>query len=265
MPLATERRRILLAEHDPINRQVIVRLLDLIGHEVHTAQTGREALQRWHVGGIDLLLVDMNLRDMEGLALARKLRLVEAAKGKARIPIVMLGGDPPKPDMARTGAGHYRPGDIDATLAKPVQIKQLQAALARCLKAAHAQPLAAAAAPRHNVETQVDFETLHRLVGTDPEVVREILLDYLNSAREQAAHLRSAYRRGDVRQVGALVHKLKSASLAVGALALGELCADMELPAQSDFGTAELEQARFDRVFDAAVSCIEDYLEKLKR
>jgi CheY-like chemotaxis protein/HPt (histidine-containing phosphotransfer) domain-containing protein len=258
-PLQQERRCILLAEHDRINQQVIGRLLALLGHEVLTAANGRDALTRWHAGGVDLMLVDMKLPDMEAHALARTVRLVEAAKDRRRTPIVTLSSD-----ARPTGRSHPVRGDVDDALAKPVQIKALQTALARCL-AASRPARATVPTPLPDQTAVVDLAVLHRLVGDDPAVVREFLQDYLDSAREQAMELRRAYRKGDVRLVGGLAHKLKSASLSVGALALGELCAEMELPAQSDFGTAELEHARFDRVFDAAIRQIETYLEKMPR
>ncbi len=257
-PLTGERRRILVAQADRINQQVLRRLLDLLGHDTEIANTGREALVRWRAGGVDLLLMDLKMPDMDGHALARTLRLVEATKGLARTPIVALSADAPRRDLPLG-----RRADIEETLAKRVQAKALQAVLARCLPktrpTAPAVPMA-----RRGPQPPVDLDVLHRMVGTDPAVVREILLDYLESAREQADELRRAYRKGDVRQVGATVHKLKSAALAVGALALGELCAEMEMPAHSDFGTAELEHARFERVFDAAVAQIEAYLERMQ-
>jgi CheY-like chemotaxis protein/HPt (histidine-containing phosphotransfer) domain-containing protein len=259
-PLQQERRCILLAEHDRINQQVITRLLVLLGHDVVTASTGRDALVRWRSGGVDLMLVDMKLPDLEAPAVARTVRLVEAAKGRSRTPIVTLGGEAPGTEPLCPPSG-----DIDGALAKPLQIKTLQAVLARCLAVSPRHAPVATPTSSSGEPPVVDLSVLHRLVGDDPAVVREILLDYLESAREQARELRRAYRKGDVRLVGGLAHKLKSASLAVGALLLGELCAEMELPAQSDFGTAELEHARFDRVFDAAIQQIETYLEKMPR
>ena len=110
----------------------------------------------------------------------------------------------------------------------------------------------------------VDLRVLQRLVGDDPGVVCEMLRDYLASAQEQAGLLRRAYRLGDPRQVAALVHKLKSASLAVGALQLGELCAAMELPAQTDFDAVGNDHARFNHVFDATVAAVQAHLKGLE-
>lgn len=252
-PLQMERRKVLLVQADRIDQRVLQRLLDLLGHDVETAGQGRDALVRWRRGDIDLIMADARLPDMDAPALARTVRLVESARRLVRTPIVMVGS-------VASGAAGATPPELDGTLGKPVHTKALQDVLARCLTQ---RPTAAPVAPVSRPTRPVDLDVLHRLVGDDPSVVREFLVDYLAAAREQAKELRRAYQQGDVRLVGALAHKLRSASLAVGALALGDLCAEMELPAQSDFGTAELEHARFDRVFDAAMAQIESHLRKM--
>lgn len=253
VPLPQERRKLLLVQADRIDQRVLQRLLDLLGHDVETAGLGRDALMRWRRGDIDLILADAMLPDMEATALARTVRLVESARRLVRTPIVRVGS-------GAAGTPAATPPELDGQLGKPVHAKALQDVLARCLTP---RPTVAPVAPVSRATWPVDLDVLHRLVGDDPSVVREFLVDYLAAAREQADELRRAYQQGDVRLVGALAHKLRSASLAVGALALGELCAEMELPAQSDFGTAELEHARFDRVFDAAMAQIESHLREM--
>jgi HPt (histidine-containing phosphotransfer) domain-containing protein len=69
---------------------------------------------------------------------------------------------------------------------------------------------------------------LKNLVGDDRETVEELLVDYLASARRLGAQLRAARAAGDVRHVGAIAHKLKSSSRSVGALELGDRCAELE-------------------------------------
>lgn len=258
-PLTGERCCILLAEDDRINQQVICRQLDLLGHDVETASLGKDALTRWRQGGIDLFLLDMDLPDIGGWKMARTMRLVELAKDWRRTPIVFLcgAGTSVLPPFASVN-------DVEETLTQPVNVRALQAVLARQLPAGR-KASEASGPPRHTGPPDLDLSVLHSMVGDDRVIVREILGEFLASAREQARDLRRAYRKGDVRTVGAMAHKLKSASLSVGALALGELCAEMELPAPSNFGNAELEHARFDRVFNLVIAQIESHLERIQR
>lgn len=246
MALAPQPHQLLLATADPALTTRLRRLLELMGHRVDGCPSGRETLRRRRAGGVDLLLLDARLPDIDGLALARQLRSDEALRRLPRLPIVALRPGTPGPD-------------IDDTLEQPVHIPTLQALLQRWLA-----PQAGAGADTQGAGATVDLRVLQRLVGDDPGVVCEMLRDYLASAREQAGLLRRAYDLGDPRQVGALVHKLKSASLAVGALRLGELCAAMELPTQTDFDAVGNDHAHFNGVFDATVAAVKAHLRRLE-
>jgi len=246
MALAPQPHQLLLATADPVLATRLRRLLELIGHRVEGCPSGRETLRRWRAGGVDLLLLDARLPDIDGPALAQQLRSDEACRHRPRVPIVALRPGTP-------GA------DIDDTLEQPVHIPTLQPLLQRWLV-----PHDGARAHAQGADAAVDLRVLQRLVGDDPDVVREMLRDYLASAQEQAGLLRRAYDLGDPRQVGALVHKLKSASLAVGALQLGELCAAMELPTQTDFDAVGNDHARFNAVFDATVAAVQTHLKRLE-
>lgn len=74
----------------------------------------------------------------------------------------------------------------------------------------------------------IDVSVLQELVGDDPPVLRELLAQYQDSARRLAEELRIAAAAGDVRQIDAIAHQLKSSSRTVGATLLGELCAELE-------------------------------------
>jgi HPt (histidine-containing phosphotransfer) domain-containing protein len=104
-----------------------------------------------------------------------------------------------------------------------------------------------AATPLTEASNAVDIKVLAALVGNEPAVIREFLIDFSSSAAQIADALRTAFATGDSRATGALAHKLKSSARAVGALALGELCAAMEQAGKSgDAPTLELLMPRFE-------------------
>ena len=74
----------------------------------------------------------------------------------------------------------------------------------------------------------LQIAVLENLVGNDPQTVREFLGDYLAAAQRLGSELRSAFAVGDAQKVGAIAHRLKSSSRSVGALPLGDLCAELE-------------------------------------
>jgi signal transduction histidine kinase/CheY-like chemotaxis protein len=81
--------RILVADDSPVNQEVAAGLLELRGYSVQTADTGREALERWQVEQFDLILMDVEMQDMDGLATTMAIRAIEAKTG-GRIPIVAM-------------------------------------------------------------------------------------------------------------------------------------------------------------------------------
>lgn len=74
----------------------------------------------------------------------------------------------------------------------------------------------------------VDASVLESLVGHDKDTVREFLVEFLHSARSQAAEIIASCEAHDADRIGAVAHKLKASSRAVGAFALGDLCAEFE-------------------------------------
>jgi len=106
----------------------------------------------------------------------------------------------------------------------------------------------------------MDVSVLEALVGDDPAIVNEFLTDYLASSRDNMEEMHAVLAAGDARQVGSLAHKLKSSSRAVGALALGDLCAELEnLGKTEDLDAIAKTMVKFDACLaevEAAISRI---------
>ncbi|MEO8524669.1 MAG: Hpt domain-containing protein [Caldimonas sp.] len=149
-------------------------------------------------------------------------------------------------------------------LTKPIQLRALAAALERWMpEAAHAEapaPLLPHAADKAS-PLPVDVSVLKSLVGDDMETVREFLSEFLVSAHQQAAEIVTSCHADDSRRVGAIAHKLKASSRSVGALALGDLCAELENACRAG-GKAELAErcVRFEASMREVQSCIVDVL-----
>jgi signal transduction histidine kinase/ActR/RegA family two-component response regulator len=113
------RTRILLAEDNAVNRKVAIRLLEKRGFEVVAAENGREAVQVLIGGGIDLVLMDVQMPVMDGFEATREIREMENSTGR-HIPVIALTAHAMKGDMQRClDAG------MDDYLSKPIHAGSL--------------------------------------------------------------------------------------------------------------------------------------------
>ena len=217
-------RLILVAEDDEINQKVILHQLGLLGYAAEVAVNGVDALRLWQQGRHALLLTDLHMPEMDGYKLAETIRLEES--GRRHIPIVLLTANALRGEANRA----YAAG-IDDYLTKPVQLHLLRASLEKWLpsvtgnNALNVSPAPNNAPP---LTSGVDVSVLEALVGHDQATVHEFLGDYLSSARYLAATMRSALAAGDMPPLVVAAHKLKSSSRSVGAMALGDVCAELE-------------------------------------
>jgi PAS domain S-box-containing protein len=271
-------RLILIAEDNEINRKVIQQQLALLGQTADIANNGREALELWNSGDYAILVTDLHMPEMDGYELTQTIRAAESVRAKdfspqqnPHIPIIAFTANALKGE-----AEHCREVGMDDYLTKPVQLVNLKAMLEKWLPEVKSGSLDGAtrnpgsatrnipdsiafhpgyAAP---ASVPVDVNVLKALVGDDEATIAEFLHDFRVSADKIAAELRASHAQGNTATTGALAHKLKSSARSVGALALGERCAEMERAGKAgDTGTLtallpefEQELARVERVLD---------------
>jgi len=118
---------LLVVEDNPVNLRLVRRILEGAGHTVASARDGQEALERLLERRFDLILMDVMMPRLDGLAATRAIRAAEVAGGP-RVPIVGLS--------ANADAAHQAEGlaaGMDAYLTKPVDAEGLLATVARSL------------------------------------------------------------------------------------------------------------------------------------
>ncbi len=217
---------ILAAEDDEVSAAVLEKQLALLGRTAEFARDGAEALQRWRQGGYALLLTDLHMPVMDGYELAAAIRAEEAASGRPhRLPIVALTAN-----ALRGEAENARAAGMDGYLTKPLQLDQLRKTVDHWLRPqaeANAADAARDAALADRAAAVFDIAVLEGYVGGDRATVRTVLADFLRVASVQAAEIEAAAANDPMRAAVA-AHKLKSAARSVGALALGERCAELE-------------------------------------
>jgi CheY-like chemotaxis protein len=119
LPEGCARLQILLAEDNPVNQLLAVRLLRKYGHEVTVAANGKEALEMLEKQAFDLLLMDIQMPEMDGLQATAMIRARERQTG-GHLPIVAMTAHTMNGDQE-----HCLAAGMDAYISKPVRADQL--------------------------------------------------------------------------------------------------------------------------------------------
>jgi CheY-like chemotaxis protein len=126
-----ERLRILVAEDNEVNQLVINAMLTQMGHVVDVVRDGVEAVEKVRTGAYDVVLMDIQMPRLDGLAATRQIRALGGSA--SRVPIVALTANAMRDDLrACLDAG------MDDHLAKPLEQRDLARVIARALTLEHA-------------------------------------------------------------------------------------------------------------------------------
>jgi len=122
--------RLLAAEDNATNRQVLQAVMDSLGIDIDIVPDGQEAVEAWRAGGYDLILMDIQMPVMDGIAAAREIRAEEAREGRRRTPIVALTANALTHQIEE-----YLAAGMDGHVAKPIEIAKLYEAISTALTA----------------------------------------------------------------------------------------------------------------------------------
>lgn len=190
--------RILLAEDNRVNQNVISRLLEKLGCRVTIAEDGRQAIEAYRGGEFEAVFMDCQMPGIDGLEATRMIRAVE--KEDRRIPIIAL-------------TGHAMPGDrerflkngMDDYLSKPVKGADLREALSRWLGNHEKKGL-------QEDSPIFDASASLRLIEGTPEDLKLIAEVFLETSATDWEALVTSVERGDLSTVRRHLHNLKGAA-----------------------------------------------------
>jgi CheY-like chemotaxis protein/HPt (histidine-containing phosphotransfer) domain-containing protein len=204
---STAPMRILLAEDNAVNQKLAVRLLEKHGHRVVVAPNGREAVHAVEEQPFDLVLMDVQMPEMNGLEAAAAIRELEKTTG-GHIPIIALTAHALKGDREECVAA-----GMDDYLSKPLQPRELYEAIAR-----HAPPADQASPVPLADENVFDPSAALESVGGDADLLDELVEVFLDDYPKLLAAIETAVVRRDGPAVERCAHRIKGA---VGVFARG--------------------------------------------
>jgi signal transduction histidine kinase/AmiR/NasT family two-component response regulator len=126
--------RVLAAEDIPTNQLVLRTVMESFGVDLTMVDNGREAVEAWRSGSFDLILMDIQMPEMDGVEATLAIRAAEAKTGRLRTPIVAVSANAMSHHVQR-----YREVGMDGHVAKPIELVKLHSAMEAALSAAAAQ------------------------------------------------------------------------------------------------------------------------------
>src|SRR5262249_36421376 len=118
---------VLVAEDNPINQPVAKKTLEKLGHRVTVVGNGREAVRKVQAGKFELVVMDVQMPEMDGLDATRAVRTWEKTTG-GHIPIIAMTAHAMKGDRERCLAA-----GMDAYTSKPIRSRDLEQAIAEAV------------------------------------------------------------------------------------------------------------------------------------
>jgi PAS domain S-box-containing protein len=214
--------RVLVAEDNDFNAQLLEHLLRRRGHEARQANNGREALRLATEQAFDLLLLDVHMPELDGLEVAQAIRAREGTTG-GHLPIIALTARSRQEDRERCLAA-----GMDDFLAKPIHAPDLWAAIDRASRKDEGrrrkQGQATGAASGSSL---LDRPVILAACGGDSTILKRICQTFQACLPSHLEALQGALRAQDAQQLREAAHKLAGMVAAFSTVA-GTVASELE-------------------------------------
>jgi PAS domain S-box-containing protein len=202
--------RVLLVEDNLVNQKVALLMLERIGYRADVAANGLEALKALDMHPYDIVFMDVQMPEMDGLEASRQIRM---SPGRQPYIIAMtahaLKGD--REMCIESGMDDY--------ISKPVKIEELQMALEKAQRRQMAL---------HALDPKAIADLRRLQIKGEPDILAELGGLFLDRAPARITAMRDALANGDAETLYREAHNLKSSSANLGAMLLSAICRELE-------------------------------------
>jgi two-component system sensor histidine kinase RpfC len=232
--------RVLVADDNPTNREVLGKILERGGHEVTLVDDGEQALDAVEQNTYDVVLLDRNMPRMGGLEALQAMRLMFV--GRDRLPIAILSADA-TPEARRECLEE----GADAFLSKPVEAARLLGEIQGLAgsQPAEGRPATPVERPRRPVSGSsgsspaevVNAETLAHLeeLGSSVTFIEKLIGVYLADNTALLSRMEGALAARNTQEFRSLLHSMKGSSASMGTDRLTRLCSDLGRLSDAEF------------------------------
>jgi PAS domain S-box-containing protein len=215
---------ILVAEDNAVNQKIASAILGKRGHRVTIVENGRaavDALDNQAAASFDLVLMDVQMPEMDGLEATRLVREKEKQTGR-HVPIIALTAHAMKGDREEClDAG------MDGYVSKPLKAEELFIVMREVMgKLDQSEPVESSSPKADN--DVMNFEDAMERVGGDRELLREIGDLFIKGAPEAMADIRDAVEKADAYRLNRAAHALKGSVANFGAKAVFQAALKLE-------------------------------------
>jgi len=217
---------ILLAEDNRVNQVVATRILGKMGHAITVANNGVETLSLLAASKFDLVLMDIQMPQMDGIAATKSIRTREM-KTNSHLPIIAMTAHAMKGDRERCiEAG------MDGYVSKPINIEDLEGAIAKVMRltSTHVRGpnTEGCSEGLARIPVNLDFGQMLKRLGGDEELLHEVIEIFVDQAPKHVATLRRALSQGDTELVERTAHSMKGELGYLGIAVVSQKAGELE-------------------------------------
>jgi two-component system sensor histidine kinase/response regulator len=201
------RLKILLAEDNPINQKVSLRMLQKLKYDVTVADNGKQALQLWQEAvdkdPFDLVLMDIQMPEMDGFETTEKIRELEKSKN-SRTHIIALTAHATSEDRDQCLAF-----GMDGYLSKPIRFEKLFKMIKECPAESPKKQAAPSNQEQKNEPIWVDQKELLKRMEGDWELLIELIEIFKENSVDMIGEIYEAFGEADVEKLARSAHSMK--------------------------------------------------------
>ena len=222
--------RILVAEDNPINQELMAAQLNILGYQADYAVNGAQALADWQQGDYGLLLTDIRMPEMNGYELVREIRQLEHVSGR-RAPVIAITANALEADVEKCFAV-----GVDDVIPKPVELEDLRTALDKWAPVDEANPVREVdiGVGKRSSAAAIDFDVLTQSTGDKPELHRNLLKSFAETLDDDLDNIQHAFAWKNSEKIVEYCHKLKSSSRSLGVTGMADICEQLEAAAKQN-------------------------------